>query len=381
MRKKKILTVILVLVLAYSAWLGFQLLRFESYTTLPATDSSPEVVGAYHIHSTYSDGKKTVEQIAACAARIPLNFIILTDHGNPNYEALACEGWKDGVLVLSGSELSENRGHLVAMSFERPPSRLSSTAEEAVHQVRLLGGFTIIAHPYSKVQWSWGPAENYSGIEIINADSMLRKSLPSSLPFIPALLWNPRFVFLKVLVRPEKNLLKWDSLNKAQPIFGYYSVDAHLFYRALFSSIQLHIPLSEPLSKNFHKAKRQVLDSLRHGNFYNAVEAAAQAKGFRFWAEQGKNIIPMGDNAIITPQTTIHVEVPAGVHYEVHLLLNGTSVSQSSEETFSFTVTRPGVYRVEVYLKERTPMKKDIPWILSNPLFIKEKTDDSYRAK
>jgi hypothetical protein len=381
MRKKKILSVILVLVLAYSAWLGFQVLSFESYKTLPPMDSSSEVVGAFHIHSTYSDGKKSVERIAACAARIPLDFIILTDHGNPNYEALACEGWKEGVLVLSGSELSENRGHLVALSFKTPSSRFSSTAEVAVHQVRLLGGFTVIAHPYSKVQWSWGPAEDYSGIEIISADSMLRKSLPLSLAYIPALLLNPRFLFLKVLVRPEKNLAKWDSLNKTQHIFGYYSVDAHLLYRALFSSLHLHIPLSEPLSKDFDKARRQVLDSLRHGKFYNAVEAAAQAKGFRFWAEQGNNIIPMGGNVLIAPQTTLHAEVPAGVNHETHLLLNGTPVFQSSEESFSFTATHPGVYRVEAYLKERTPMKKGIPWILSNPIFLKEKTDDSNRPK
>jgi hypothetical protein len=29
-----------------------------------------------------------------------------------------------------------------------------------------------------------------------------------------------------------------------------------------------------------------------------------------------------------------------------------------------------------VYLKERTPIKKDIPWILSNPIFLKEKIND-----
>jgi hypothetical protein len=377
MRKRRILSVFLFLVSVYLLWLAFHLITFKSYTTVPLKNSSFEVAGAFHIHSTYSDGKKSVEQIARCASDNSLDFIVITDHGSPNYESLASEGWKEGVLVLAGSELSENRGHLVALGFETPSSPFSSTAEEAVYQVRVLGGFTIIAHPYSKVQWSWGPKADYGGVEIISADSMLRQSLPLSLLYLPALLVNPKFVFLKVLTRPERNLLKWDSLNESQPIFGYYSVDAHLLYSALFSSLHLHIPLSKPLSKEFDMAKRQVFNALHRGNFYNAVEAAAQAKGFRFWAEQGGKIFPMGSNVFIGPQTALHAAMPIGVELEARLLRNGTPVFRSREGTWSYPVTnRPGIYRVEVYLKERTPMKNNFPWILSNPIFLKEKTND-----
>jgi hypothetical protein len=376
MRKRKIFSVFLFLIVIYLVWLAFQLFTFESYTTVPLYDSTFEVTGAFHIHSTHSDGKKSVNQIAKCASDKSLDFIVITDHGNPNYESLASEGWKEGVLVLSGSELSENRGHLVAVGFETPPMQFSSNAEEAVHQVRVLGGFTVIAHPYSKAQWSWGPAADYGGIEIISADSMLKQSLPASLLYLPALLFYPKFAFLKVLVRPEKNLLKWDSLNESHSIFGYYSVDAHLLYSTLFSSLHLHIPLPKPLPKEFDTAKRKVLAALYRGNFYNAVEAAAQAKGFRFWAEQEEKIIPMGSNATIEPQTTLHAAMPIGVKHEAQLLHNGVPMFHSSEMTFSYTMTQPGTYRVEVYLKERTPMKKDFPWILSNPIFFKENTND-----
>jgi hypothetical protein len=377
MKKRKVLSVFLIGITAYLVWLVFHLITFESYTTVPQMDLSFEAAGVFHIHSTFSDGKLSVEQIAKCASDKSLDFIVITDHGSPNYKALASEGWKEGVLVLSGSELSENRGHLVALGFKTPSKPFSSSAEEAVHQVRNLGGFTVIAHPYSKVQWSWGPAVDYGGIEIISADSMFRKSLPLSLVYLPALLINPKFVFLKVLVRPEKNLLKWDSLNESPPIFGYYSVDAHLFYNALFSSLHLHIPLSKPLAKEFETAKQQVLNSLRHGNFYNAVEAAAQAKGFRFWAEQRDKAFPMGSEMLIEPHTSLHAVMPLGVELEAQLLLNGSPVFRSPEATWSYPVTdRPGIYRVEVYLRERTPMKKDFPWILSNPIFLKEKTND-----
>jgi hypothetical protein len=377
MRKRKVLSFLLILVTVYLVWLAFHLVTFESYTTVPQKDSFFEVAGVFHIHSTFSDGKRSVEQIARCASEKSLNFIVITDHGSPNFESLRSEGWKEGVLVLCGSELSENRGHLVAVGFDTPSSLFSSTAEEAVHQVHGLGGFTVIAHPYSKVQWSWGPRVDYGGLEIISADSMFRQSLPLSLLYFPAFLINPKFAFLKVLSRPEKNLLKWDSLNETPPIFGYYSADAHLFYSALFSSLHVHIPLSRPLSKEFELAKRQVFNSLHTGNFYNAVEAAAQAKGFRFWAEQREKIFPMGSEIEIQPQTTLHAAMPTGVELEARLLFNGTPVFRSFEGTWAYPVTNgPGVYRVEVYLKERTPMTKDFPWILSNPLFLKEKIND-----
>jgi hypothetical protein len=30
----------------------------------------------------------------------------------------------------------------------------------------------------------------------------------------------------------------------------------------------------------------------------------------------------------------------------------------------------PGVYRAEVYLRERTPLAPGVPWILSNPIYF-----------
>jgi hypothetical protein len=195
--------------------------------------------------------------------------------------------------------------------------------------------------------------------------------------YLPALAVNPKFAFLKVLERPEKNLMKWDSLNESQRLFGYYSTDAHLLYSALFSALQLHIPLSKPLSTDFESAKKQVFHSLRRGNFYNAVDGAAGAKGFRFWAEQEGKRFTMGSVVPSEPKTSFCATMPVGVELEARLLRNGDPVFQSHDQTWSYPVTqRAGTYRVEVYLKERTPIKKDIPWILSNPIFLEEKMDD-----
>ena len=191
LKKKKIFFLLLILFLLYALWLGFNILTFKTYKdTLPKT-SPLEIEGVYHIHTTFSDGKKDLDEIAQIASLAALDFIILTDHGSPNYDSYANQGWKEKVLVLAGSELSVSRGHLVGLDFKLPTSRFSQNAETAVYQINAKGGFTIICHPYSKVQWSWGKFINYSGIDIINADSMLKKDILLSLPYLPALLIKP----------------------------------------------------------------------------------------------------------------------------------------------------------------------------------------------
>ena len=356
----------------YALWLSYHLISFRTYK-VPYDNHSPlEVEGAYHIHTTFSDGNKHPDKIATLAEKTSLDFIILVDHGNPNYETLASQGWNKGVLVLAGTELSVNRGHLVALDLKTSSPKLAQNTEQAVYQIKTNGGFSIIAHPYSKTRWSWGKFIDYSGIEIINADTMVKQNIRFLLPYLPAFLIKPEYILLKMLNRPEDNLRKWDELNKIHPIYGYFSADAHLLYRPLLSSFRLHLLLAKPLSKDFDEAKHQAYDSLRQGRFYNALEAAAQAKGFRFWGKKKETIIPMGSTAVLDSPVSLYIKAAFPFAKEIHLIHDGDKILDSRKKKVSFEAKKPGVYRVEVYLRERTPMKKNIPWIVSNPIFIQE---------
>ena len=81
---KKILRIILVLFLIYSAWLGIGILSYKQHDSTSIQDSFHEIQGVYHIHTTHSDGTKTPAEIAKIASSASIDFIILTDHGNPN---------------------------------------------------------------------------------------------------------------------------------------------------------------------------------------------------------------------------------------------------------------------------------------------------------
>jgi hypothetical protein len=307
-----------------------------------------------------------------------LDFIIFTDHGNPNRESLKKQGKIHGVLVLSGSELSVNRGHLVALGFDPPQSSFSHGAEEAVREIQVRNGFSIIAHPYSKVQWSWGESTDYHGLEILNGDSFLKRNFLSSLPYLPTLLIKPKFALLKMIDDPHLNLKKWDELNQRNKIYGYYSADAHFLYRPLFSLLHLHVLLESPLAQDYETAKAQLVAALKEGRFYNAVEAAACARGFRFWAKVGDENIPMGKEISFKSPITLFIKVPTSFSKEILLLRNGKEIFRSEKRRSSFVAEQTGTYRVEVYLREKTPLGNNIPWILSNPIYIGKEEHDGY---
>jgi len=373
---KRFLRFVAGLLVIYAVWLGYRILSFQPYRAAPASDPKTDgfdVKGVYHIHSKLSDGRATPEMIARSAASEGLDFIILSDHGSPNFASLRSQGWKEGVLVLAGSELSVNRGHLVALGFREPLRDFPQKAEDALFEIQALGGFGVIAHPYAKVRWSWGggsDSPHYSGIELINLDHMLKTNYWRMLPYAPALLFKPELAVLKLIDHPKINLEKWDERNQRSEMYGYFSTDAHLLYRATFSAMCLHLRLDQPLDRDFGKARDQVLGALRRGRFYNALEGAAEARGFRFWAEGGGRRVTMGDTVSTAAPLKIGVGADFPFAVEVRVVRDGRKI-MTAGGSLTMSINQPGVYRVEVYLKERSPLDPGAPWIVSNPIFVR----------
>jgi len=376
LRKRRLFLGFTILLCLYVLWLGSILFRYRAGRMMPAERlrSTHEVQGVYHIHTLYSDGSKPLEKIAAAASRQGLDFIILTDHGNPNRPSLASQGWRGDLLVLAGSELSVSRGHLVALDFRPPAGLFSQNAEEAVQEIAAGGGFAVIAHPFSKTKWSWGDFAGYAGIELINGDAMVRGNFFSSIPYLPTLLLSPRIFLLKALERPSQSLRKWDELGARRAVYGYFGADAHLAYRALFSCFRLHVLLGEPLAEEFENAKTQVFNSLRRGTFYCAVDAAQPASGFDFWVESRRSRSSMGSAVPADPSSRVELRAKGAFPFavEIRLLRDGEVVLSSRGPEVSYSPGGPGVYRVEVYLQGRSPLARDFPWIISNPIYLRE---------
>jgi len=353
--KKFLLRFVAAVLVVYLGWTAWQAVSFKRYVSAPPPvdpRESFEIEGAYHVHTRFSDGRKDVGEIAEAARDAGLQFIILTDHGNPNTRALDAQGTVSGVQILAGSELSTNRGHLVAMGFKRPgpATTFSHEADAAAAEVAALGGITVIAHPYSKTRWSWGAASVYDGIEILNGDSAFKDDPARTLFLAPMFLLRPTAAILRLVRPPVDSLRKWDELLRRHPTLGFFSADAHLFYQAIFSVFRLHVLLDRPLSGSNEAAREEIFSALEEGRFFSAVDGAAEARGFR--AER--------DGALL------RVSTPFDFAHETVFFKDGREVRRADGPAAELVLESPGTYRVEVHLRGRTPLHSGVPWIISN---------------
>jgi hypothetical protein len=75
----------------------------------------------------------------------------------------------------------------------------------------------------------------------------------------------------------------------------------------------------------------------------------------------------MGSALTYTPGLVLEAKVPVKRAF-FRLVRNGRVIYTGSGSSLSFPVQRPGIYRLEVYVKPL--LGRPRPWIYSNPIFI-----------
>jgi predicted metal-dependent phosphoesterase TrpH len=105
-----------------------------------------------HIHSDYSDGMATVEEILEHVEyKTDLDLIAITDHdmfdgSEVARELAARRHYRFG--LVTGMEVTTLEGHLLALGMERPVPSLQPLAK-TIAQVHEQGGICIVPHPMS----------------------------------------------------------------------------------------------------------------------------------------------------------------------------------------------------------------------------------------
>jgi predicted metal-dependent phosphoesterase TrpH len=107
-----------------------------------------------HMHSTYSDGLGTIEDILAFVSQQrELDVIAITDHdtieGALRARDLAEKQTTDFEIIV-GEEVSTREGHLLTLFIERriPPGL---SVERSIQLAHEQGGIAILAHPFNRV--------------------------------------------------------------------------------------------------------------------------------------------------------------------------------------------------------------------------------------
>lgn len=396
--KKLLKRIILILIISFIVIIFFKCLAIYQYSTLANNTAQSSLFAAYydyrgiiHCHSVYSDGSGTIEEIMAAANEAGAKYLILTDHNTRQTLKKGKEGWYGDCLLLIGEEVSLFDGHYVALNVPPAAFKFGPEAQPTIDDITELGGFGIIAHPFSPAKYYWRnwSVDGFQGMELINIDSQWRdEPLYKLLWLLFAYKLNPIYALLSTFDYPAPNIEKWNQLTQQKPIIGTIGSDAHqnvaLFggmslkfpsYKNIFLLAQVHILASNPFIKEKDIDKALVYDALRKGNCYLCIEALAESRGFLFSAECQGNKAIMGDALLFQNYADLTIAHSFPAEAEIVLIKNGKIIVKSSDKQLHYRAHNAGVYRVEIWPEKRYfPEGKHFPWIISNPIYLREKT-------
>jgi len=129
-----------------------------------------------HVHSDFSDGKSSVEEIIQEALRKKIDLLSITDHDTVNGSLSAIEfviEEKIPIFVIPGVEISTSSGHLLAYGIEKEVEA-GLSMRESCEAVRSLGGIPVLAHPFDLLRKGTLRGKDFSYVdcvEIFNAKS------------------------------------------------------------------------------------------------------------------------------------------------------------------------------------------------------------------
>ncbi len=345
-----------------------------------------EYVGAIHIHSTYSDGSGTVDEIIKVAQEVDLDYIVLTDHNTLRAKTNGKEGWHNDTFLLVGAEINDkkNLNHYLALGIDKTFSTRIS-AKEYVTKVNEKGGIGFIAHPHEErssmkehppYPWNEWDSDDFTGMEIWNHMSEWMEGLNEKNKY------NYFVHPLKSIISPsKKTLAKWDELNIKRKVVGIGGIDAHAHklniigffevevfpYKVLFKSIRTHLLCDTQLNKSnngveFAKDRSEILKTLKSGRLFISNYYHGNAKGFRFFAQDSNMIYHMGESVELKDKIRLRVILP-NISGTIKLIANGKLIDEIENIDAEFVILKPGVYRVEIYLDGKA-------WIYSNHIRI-----------
>jgi hypothetical protein len=373
---------------------------------LPEQDDGT-VAGVVHVHTDRSDGRSPPDTVARAASRAGLQFVIFTDHGDAT-RAPDPPVYASGVLCLDGVEISTSEGHYLAIGMPQAPYPLGGDPAGVVEDVARLGGFGVVAHPDSpkhELQWQrWSVP--FDGVEVINLDTSwrlhaLNGSAVPGLKLVAALAGYPVRAVETIagVARSTPEIMnRWQALAASRRVVAIAGTDAHARvalvdvdpgqnrltlpfpgYEPAFRALSVRVKPARRFSGNAAADAAALLDGLRAGHAYVAVDGLATPPSFSFTARNGSGAAEQGDELDDNGPVTLSVRSNAPEGFRTFLFRNNQLLGEPSDERgFSITAPEgPAVYRVEIrpFTVEGAPT-----WVLSNPIYVRAATAAGVRT-
>ncbi|MGI8460304.1 MAG: CehA/McbA family metallohydrolase [Solirubrobacterales bacterium] len=338
-----------------------------------------------HLHSTYSDGTATVEELIEAGREAGRDAVLLTDHDTLGAKHDGYEGWHGSLLLAVGTEVSPKRGHYLAFGIDEPIAHQEMNEAEIPSAVAAGGGFGFVAHPFSigsqmttrygrKHEWRGLDHEAVAGIELWSLTTDIAER------------WTNVREAIRYMRHPERqldgppahHLEAWDRLCETRRVAAIGGLDAHqhgfriagrmitpMPNSRYFRLLGTYALLREPPSGDDEADIATLYEALREGRSYLGVDGFASARGFDFRAIGGGSVALMGEEH---PAGEWTLRVAAPQEARLVILRGGREVASAEGVELEHEVTEPGAYRAEARLRVDGREQR---WILSNPIYLR----------
>lgn len=263
--------------------------------------------GELHLHSTHSDGRWTVEEMAEAARGRPVDFLFLTDHNTVTGVEALRRAAGGRIAVHPGQEMTTFRGHALALGPERwidwRAGLDGRTINDVARDVRAAGGLLIVAHPDAP------PDPICTGCQWTHAD--FDPALADAVEVWGGLWHGPE-------ERNEGCLNLWRRwLNAGHRLAATGATDAHRH-----EDWQGAVPLTYVLAGDLSLGA--ILDALRAGRTYVSSGPVLQVEVLG----EGGHVAAIGDTALAA--RSIEASCTRAPDAELRIVVDGKTRARAS---------------------------------------------------
>lgn len=345
--------------------------------------------GIIHVHTAiggHSTG--SFDELIDGAAKNNLDFVVMTEHTTDLYDtsALTLKGEIGNTLFVNGQEVETATDRFLLMDGSADAGKMNTVAaNDFLNTIHNQNKLAFITYPEKHQDWN----ENFDGVEVFSLHTNAKR-MPIFFVVFDAL-WSyysyPELVLAKYFYRPDENLRKFDEVTQTRKSTLIAGTDAHsnigfhLFgddagnkiinlkidrYETIFRAMRNHVLLEadQPLTQE------TLLQALKNGRVFVGLDALSNSSGFSLTAENGKESKAMGDEISLSDNTNLKIFAPQKARIVV--FKNGEKVAeQPNAARFDYSVKEKGTYRAEIYLDALGAPFDKMPWIISNPVYVR----------
>jgi hypothetical protein len=340
-----------------AAWVAFGLWTRARRAPRPPP-AEGELRGAWHVHTSRSDGRGDLDEVVRAARAAGLQFVVVADH---NVLRLEDAGWRDGVLVVPATEISAPYGHVVGLGLPRELAR-EERQKDALGSVAALGGDAVLAHPFHPgrpfTRWA---RDDWAGMEVVSVDSQWGRVLADQAWWRAAkalllLPWDAGRAMLAFHEEPARELARFDAAATRRRVALLCATDAHGWpsYEAAFLAFTMRVPVrpTGDGAADVAAVRRALLD----GTASCVLDAVAPASGVR------PSVAPGGD------RIELRAAAPGKERPSWILFRDGAAVGHmaATQGGWSWSCGGPcpkGAWRAE-------GRRGGVSWVFTNPVWI-----------